>query len=303
MIHSGGIKVFVGLLIKSLKKTKLILAFIDYKYYGQYIKYLKKYDLNVIYGTHNVQSRIARQKPHYSFRELLIDRLLFIIYYFHEKLYFKHADRLLAVSEKDAKYYKKYIENSRVISLPNFIDEEIYVSNRVQKEDYIVMTANFIAFQNDTGIRWFIKEVWNEKMAKRAKLVLAGIGSEEILEKINKISQTHNIVALGKQESLKEIIQKALLAIVPLLDGSGTRLKCIEAMALKTQLVSTSRGAEGIEHGGSILIADEPGEFKQKIYDVLDGRTNTTVKAFEVFMDKYSFSANLNIFHSMLPPL
>jgi glycosyltransferase involved in cell wall biosynthesis len=45
--------------------------------------------------------------------------------------------------------------------------------------------------------------------------------------------------------------------------GHGTRLKTLEALALGTPVISTSRGAEGLEvtPGEDILIADEPAEF------------------------------------------
>jgi glycosyltransferase involved in cell wall biosynthesis len=61
------------------------------------------------------------------------------------------------------------------------------------------------------------------------------------------------------------------MSIVPLRIGGGTRLKIIESMALGTPVVSTSRGAEGLEvvSGDSILIADEPGQFAQAVLDIL----------------------------------
>ena len=71
------------------------------------------------------------------------------------------------------------------------------------------------------------------------------------------------IRALGEVDDMKPYIGKARATVVPLLHGSGTRLKCIESMALKTQLISTNVGAEGIEHEGSIIIADNPQIFKK----------------------------------------
>ncbi len=108
---------------------------------------------------------------------------------------------------------------------------------------------------------------------------------------------------MGEQDDLKGLIRNARISIVPLLTGSGTRLKCIEAMALKTQIVSTSRGSEGIEHEGNILIADSATEFRDKILEVLDGKVDTTDKAYDIFMAKYSLAANRLVFQEMLTSL
>ena len=48
------------------------------------------------------------------------------------------------------------------------------------------------------------------------------------------------------------------ILVVPLLSGSGIRIKILEAMSLGVTVISTSIGAEGIPatNGKNILIAD-----------------------------------------------
>ena len=296
-------EILTGLADRLIEAHDIRLAFIDYKYYGQYISPFTKKGLKVIYGTHNVQSRILKQKPANNIKEFVSLKLAYVMYSLHERRYLPRADRIIAVSSDDARRYQKYIPESKIVTLPNFIDEDMYLNPEIRKEDYIVMTANFFAYQNEVGIRWFLKYIWTEELSERTRLVLAGMGSKELFEQLNRNSTLTNVEVLGKLDDLKEVIRKAKVAIVPLLDGSGTRLKCIEAMALKTQVVSTSRGAEGIEHEGSILIADKPERFRIMILEVLDHKLDTTGRAFEVFRDKYSLSAGMKIFQSMVSEL
>ena len=97
---------------------------------------------------------------------------------------------------------------------------------------------------------------------------------------------------MGEVDDLKPFISSARISIVPLLQGSGSRLKCLEAMALETPLVSTSKGAEGIDHRDSIFIADTPEEFINKMKFILKNDVrDTTKKAHEIFMSKYSLSS------------
>ena len=51
-------------------------------------------------------------------------------------------------------------------------------------------------------------------------------------------------------------------------------MKVLEAMALGTPVVSTSKGAEGLDviPGENILIADEPAEFADALQCLLDDR-------------------------------
>jgi glycosyltransferase involved in cell wall biosynthesis len=58
--------------------------------------------------------------------------------------------------------------------------------------------------------------------------------------------------------------------IVPLLSGSGMRVKILEGMALGKVIVTSSLGAEGIPitNGENIIIADTPKLYAQSIIDL-----------------------------------
>jgi glycosyltransferase involved in cell wall biosynthesis len=60
--------------------------------------------------------------------------------------------------------------------------------------------------------------------------------------------------------------------VVPLRQGSGTRLKILEAMALGTPVVSTTKGAEGHAAAGGehLLLADTPVDFARATTTLLE---------------------------------
>lgn len=276
------------------------IVYIDYKYYGQYIEFFKKHDIPVIYGTHNVQSSMTRQLPVKTRINYITNPFRSYIHSLHEKIFFKKAGALICVSEDDKKYYSRFIHPDKIYVIPNFLVSEEYENFPVKKESYIVMSGNFNAYQNYKGLEWFIKNIWHAEEFKKLKLKLVGIGSQEALKRIKPEYTLRNIEALGKVEDLKPYIAKAKVSVVPILNGSGTRLKCIEAMALKTQILSTSVGAEGIMHNGSIVIADKPGEFKSKLLDILKGEIDYTQKAYEVFKSGYSDKHSQIIFKEII---
>lgn len=282
----------IQLIESVLAKRDYQIAFVDYAFLGQYISFFKKKNLKVIYGTHNAEAHLIVQRPSINWNGFINNKLSFIMQTIHERTYFKQSDALFVVSENDNRFYQKFISKEKIHTIPNMLDERDYVPYDGPKENYIIMSGNFFAFQNMVGVEWFVKNVWNKDLWGKTKLILAGIYSSEVFSQLKEKYSFENIEALGIVDDMKVLIKRAKASVVPLLDGGGTRLKCLEAMALKTQVISTSKGAEGIEHSGAIIIADNPVVFRQKILDVLNDKANFTEEAHNIFMQEYSFAAN-----------
>jgi glycosyltransferase involved in cell wall biosynthesis len=57
-----------------------------------------------------------------------------------------------------------------------------------------------------------------------------------------------------------DLLGRARLSVVPLLQGGGTRLKILESLAAGRPVVSTTKGAEGLDLGSlaGVTVADGP---------------------------------------------
>jgi glycosyltransferase involved in cell wall biosynthesis len=285
-----------------IRDFRPVLAVIDYFFLGQYMDLFSRQGIPVIYGTHNAQARLRLDQPASAFKEKIIRRFAHLAQALHERLYFDRADALLVVSEPDRSYHAKFVDAGKIIIVSNFLDERKYTPSGI-KEDYIVMSGNFDSFQNSYGIEWFVKEAWEESLKSRSRLVLAGNGSVELARSHGWTVEKDNIAAMGYVEDMRAVIAKARAAIVPLLHGGGTRFKILEAMALETQVVSTAKGAEGIDHMGSVLVADSPSGFRDAILEVLEGKADTTARAKEIFLEKYSMRSVLARLNGLITDL
>ena len=279
------------LIVSIIQVKKISLVFLDYGFLGQYILFFKSLGIPVLYGTHNSQANLIKQVDGHTFR----GKFNFTLASFHEKFYFNKSDYIISVSQIDLNYHSKISVASKNILLPNFVSEKEYFPSE-SKSNYVIFSANFNTIQSLNGLIWFLNEVWDEELSLITELYLAGNYSKEALD-IPQLKDVYlkNVKALGSVSDMKSIIAKAKVSVVPLIEGSGTRLKCVEAMALKTQIVSTDVGAEGIEHKGSILIANTSSLFKKSIIDVLNNNFDMTDIAHKIFFDKYSSRSNLNI--------
>ena len=71
----------------------------------------------------------------------------------------------------------------------------------------------------------------------------------------------------GFVDDVRLPVAEAAVCVVPIRQGGGTRLKILEAMALGTPVVATSKGAEGLDvaTGDDILLADDPADFADQV--------------------------------------
>ncbi len=76
-----------------------------------------------------------------------------------------------------------------------------------------------------------------------------------------------NLIVEGEIFDAVEFINSKAIMIVPLLSGTGMRVKIIEGMAMQKCIIATSMAAEGINYknGRDIMIANTPDEFYRAI--------------------------------------
>lgn len=80
------------------------------------------------------------------------------------------------------------------------------------------------------------------------------------------------VKAHGFVEDLAQEASKAGILITPIKSGSGIRIKILEMMALGIPVVTTSLGAQGIEHGKHIVIAKNTSDLLEMIKKMLNDR-------------------------------
>ncbi|MRG43872.1 glycosyltransferase [Chitinophaga sp. SYP-B3965] len=269
--------------------TKIDLAFLDYGHLGQYIRYFRDRCIPVILGTHNAQALHTQQIPAKGLVRKLRRSQQVAIEKMHERKYFNQAAAVLVVSEVDKAYHKKFIDSSKLFVIPNFLDEREYETEIVSDPHVLVMTANFSMFMNYEGLKWFVENVWNDEIAAKYQLLLVGRNSKEALRQLKGSDEWNNIKAVGTVADVKPFIGMASGVIIPLLHGSGTRLKCLEAMALRTPVISTAKGVEGVR-SDNFIIANTPDSFKQALLNFNGKGLGTLLR--QDFMQEYSTTVN-----------
>ena len=99
--------------------------------------------------------------------------------------------------------------------------------------------------------------------------MIIGRGNLKKLDRLCRIDE--QIRLIGYVPALAPHLNRIAVMIVPLWHGSGTRIKILEAWAQGIPVVSTSRGAEGLEgtHMEHIWIADSAADFATAVVYLL----------------------------------
>ncbi len=270
--------------------TNIEMAVLDYGFVGQYIPWFSAARIPVILGTHNAQAEHTQQKPAQGFVQKLRRSQLVNLERTHEQRYFPQAAAVMTVSEPDRQYHAAFIDPKKIFVVPNFLDENDYNLQEERNPRRLAMTANFSMFMNFEGLKWLVDQVWNDELADKFELLLVGRHSKEALQQLKGATEWKNIKAIGKVPDIKPYIAQSAGVLIPLLHGSGTRLKCLEAMALSTPVIATSKGVEGVL-SDNFIVANTPASFRHAVHS-FSGKGPLGGLLREDFMKEYSAGVN-----------
>jgi len=164
-----------------------------------------------------------------------------------EKRILKEFEHVVVTSSKDFQIFSGKT-SGHIHMIPNGVDcDGIPFVKNLNEDPVVTITTNFKTPQNVEGTWWFVQEVWPKikQQIPQAKLVIAGAGAPENLLKV--FHQHAEISYLGWIDHLDEVLIKTRVFVIPLLYGTGTKLRFLTGLAAGLPVVTTPAGAWGLE--------------------------------------------------------
>jgi glycosyltransferase involved in cell wall biosynthesis len=126
---------------------------------------------------------------------------------------------------------------------------------------------------NAQAARWMVEQVLPAVRARRPDVTLTIVGRDPP-PAVRQLAGD-GVTVTGRVPDLASHFAGAAVVVAPLLSGSGTKLKVLEAMAAGRPVVATSIGAEGIDaqDGEHLRVADAPDDFAAAVADLLADRS------------------------------
>ena len=218
------------------------------------------------------------------------------------------VDGVAAITRKDAAFFRKYCSKP-VIDIPfGVYPEQFDPKYEIEGKPKFYHIGSMNWMPNEEGIRWFIDEVLPKTVEKVPDFVyhLAGRSMPEWLTSM----KNPHVDVVGEVPDAKEFVTNHDIAIVPLLSGSGIRIKIIESMALGKTVITTRVGAEGIlyDEEVNIIIAENKAKMVEAIRS-LNENPETAVrigqaarKLVEETYDNRKIIARLLMFYEQIKP-
>ena len=262
---------FKARLIEVLDKEQFDIVQLEMLYMAPYVDVIRAHSkAMIVLRAHNVEhkiwERIAKETQS-PLKRWYINHLAKTLKEY-ELNALETVDGIAAITRKDAAFFRKY-SSKPVIDIPfGVYPEEFTPKYEIEGKPKFYHIGSMNWMPNEEGIRWFINEVLPKTVEKVYDFVyhLAGRNMPEWLTTM----KDPHIDVVGEVPDAKAFVANNDVAIVPLLSGSGIRIKIIESMAMGKTVITTRVGAEGIlyDEDVNIIIAENKAKMVEAIRSI-----------------------------------
>lgn len=184
----------------------------------------------------------------------------------------READLVVVTSERERKVLQALAPDARIRVVPNGVDIATFDHQDEIAEipGRLVFTGTFAYYPNVQGVLHFAEHCWPSVRRQEPDATWDIVGRDPPPE-VRRLSESPGVTVTGTVPAVPPYLAAAAVAVVPLLTGGGTRLKILDALAMRKAVVSTSLGCEGlaIEPGKQIVVADTPDAFANAVVALL----------------------------------
>jgi glycosyltransferase involved in cell wall biosynthesis len=245
------------------------LGIVEHSWAAPYLEQIAPRCRRTVLDLHNIESvlhdRCARTETgplafaHRTFRDA--SREL-------ERIWLPRYSQVLATSESDALLARDLAPASKIAVYPNALPPTSRPPHL--DDEALVFSGNLEYHPNVTAVRFFREQVWPMLRERFPDLVWRLVGRNPAA--VRRYTQGDpRIEIVGPVDDAVTELGRSRVAVVPLLSGSGTRLKILEAWAAGLPVVSTTLGAEGlpVTPDVTVLLADGPENFAKAVTRLL----------------------------------
>jgi len=191
----------------------------------------------------------------------------------------RRFDGLIAVAPRDAARLAR-VSGRPVMVVPNGVEADATAAGRWPREPLVVFTGRMSFPANEAAARFMACKVWPLVLASyRCGLggrrhsqapTLAIVGADPT-PAVRKLADLPNVTVTGQVPSIRDWLERAQVAVAPMLGGSGIKNKILEACAAGCPVVATSVAAGGLPTGEDvgIVTADDPEPIAAELFGLL----------------------------------
>jgi glycosyltransferase involved in cell wall biosynthesis len=192
----------------------------------------------------------------------------------YEKRIYPQFDRCLVVTESDREGVRRWVPLTpeQVWVVSNGVDITFLQPGMAKPAPKTLVFNGALSYNaNYDAMDYFLREIFPIVLREVPEARLKITGSTAGVD-LTRLALNGSVQFTGYLEDIRPTVAGSWACVVPLRLGGGTRLKILEAMALGTPVVSTFKGAEGLEvkDGQHLLLADTAETFAAQVVRLLN---------------------------------
>ena len=247
---------------------------VEHSFMAPYVSWISpESTARTVLSMHNIESLRFRREMHvarWGLRRLALaaDHVLFGSW---EDRAVRQFDAIAAVSSLEQTWARDRAPSAPVNLIPNGVNLKFF--EPVQRTDTaraVVFTGLMNYPPNVDAVVWFCDEILPLVRQRYADVTFSIVGDKPTAA-VQALARRPGVEVWGRVPDVRPYLANADALVVPVRSGAGTRLKILEAMAMRRPVVSTSQGAEGLDvkPGSSILIGDSAAAFADQVCALL----------------------------------
>ena len=263
-----------------LQQESFDLIQLEGPYTGYYFNEIRKYSkAPVALRAHNVEHLIWQKKAfnersplkHWYLQNMASRLKRFELKILHQ------SDYLIPISPTDEFYFRDQGFTGPTLTVPTGFSIDEYPQAPLPEESTIFFIGALDWLPNQEGLLWFLDKVFDQLINTVPQLTFHVAGRNAPDSFIEKL-QHPGIVYHGEVEDARKFMQSYRVMVVPLLTGSGIRIKILEGMALGRPVVTTQVGIEGIpaENNQHVITTDDPQQFASQIAKLVNNQEDAS---------------------------
>lgn len=206
-----------------------------------YLPALKKSGCKLFLRTHNIESNLwDEQLSTMSGIKRLSAQLSVKGLRSYENTIFNEVDGIIAISPKEVEYVTTVAPNTPVVHIPTTIPTR--QESSPFSHDFFHLGAMDWE-PNKAGISWFINQVWTSFIHTESSSVLHLAGRKLASDLFSSVKK---VVNHGEVNDSSEFMIQHGIMIVPVFQGSGIRIKILEAGSMGIPVIATPKAVEGL---------------------------------------------------------
>jgi len=192
-----------------------------------------------------------------------------------ERRWVPRARRNLVVSELDGERLLETAHGAVVDVVPNGVDTDYFKSPRersVIQPKSMVFVGALNWYPNRSAMRWFLAEIFPLIRDRHPDATITIVGSNPFAESDGFVESVSGAKFPGEVPDIRPLVSRSAVYVCPMLEGGGTRLKILDALAQAIPLVATRVAVEGIpaRNGHEALLADDPRSFAAAVCSLFE---------------------------------